>query len=275
MTFLDFARRRYALILVALGLIAACGLGLLLDRWHVLPGDAKTPAAPVVTTARAREALSGDSFRLADGRVVRLIGVDAPFPDQPGFAEAKALVQSIAGGKDVRLENCPARPTDKQGRALAFATVGDILLNRALLERGLAELYPDPMCLGERRGDLWTATREAFDARRGLWADAPHEPINAARAAEHLKRYAVVRGVITAVREGKKVTTLECEGGFRYVLFPDARPRFEAILRAPLTTLVGASLVAWGKIKDFHGPEMVLDDPAQGARWGERARTPE
>ena len=268
MTFLDFARRRYALIVVALGLVAACALGLYLDRRHILPGKPDGAAPREITTARVREVLSGDSFRLADGRVARLIGVDAPFEGRSGFAEAKAFVESLVAGKEVTLENCPARPADKQGRVLVFATVGETLVNRAVLERGLAELYADPKCLGERRGELWKATREAFDAGRGLWANAPREPIGAAQAAEHLMRYAVIRGVVTAVHAGRTVTALECEGGFRFVLFPDGRKRLASALPSPLAGLVGKTVTAWGKVQDYRGPEMVLDDPAQGIQVG-------
>lgn len=82
----------------------------------------------------------GDSLQLADGRRVRLLGIDAPERDQCMAVEAREKLRSLAMSKIVKLEDTV---TDDYGRILANVIVEDFwtqpLLNRALVSAGLAK----------------------------------------------------------------------------------------------------------------------------------------
>jgi endonuclease YncB( thermonuclease family) len=97
----------------------------------------------------------GDSIQLADGRRVRLLGIDAPERGRCLADEAREKLRSLALGKHVRLKDTV---TDDYGRVLAIVIVEDFptwisyltdraqgralkldpLVNRAMLAAGLA-----------------------------------------------------------------------------------------------------------------------------------------
>ncbi len=90
----------------------------------------------------------GDSIRLADGRRVRLLGIDAPERGRCLAEEARKELSGLVLGKHVRLKDIV---TDDYGRVLAIVIVedfrtwiaylqhhGDPLVNRAMLSAGLA-----------------------------------------------------------------------------------------------------------------------------------------
>ena len=112
----------------------------------------------------------GDSFRCADGRRVRLIGMDSPESGQQPFgASARAaLLQLLPIGSSVRLEPDVA-PSDQYGRSLAYVWVGSTLVNEAMVREGWAVLYtvPPNVKYAER---LAAAQDEARARGTGLWS---------------------------------------------------------------------------------------------------------
>jgi endonuclease YncB( thermonuclease family) len=64
----------------------------------------------------------GDSFVLADGTRVRLMGVDAPEAGRCGYQEAKDFLTGLISGRHVRLKNTL---TDDYGRLVANVIVED------------------------------------------------------------------------------------------------------------------------------------------------------
>ncbi len=91
----------------------------------------------------------GDSVQLADGRRVRLLGVDAPEKGRCLADEAREKLVGLVKGKHVRLKD---RVTDDYGRVLAIVIVEDFptwiaylqgrtdpLVNRVMIASGLAK----------------------------------------------------------------------------------------------------------------------------------------
>jgi micrococcal nuclease len=117
----------------------------------------------------------GDSFRCADGRRVRLIGVDSPESQQrPYGARARiALLEMLPSGAAVRLE-LDVAPTDRYDRLLAYVWVGPILVNEAMVRDGWAVLYtvPPNVKYAER---LIRAQNEARARGAGLWSQRGFE----------------------------------------------------------------------------------------------------
>jgi micrococcal nuclease len=114
--------------------------------------------------------VDGDTFRCRDGRKVRLIGIDSPEQRQrPYGAQAQAaLVRMAPPGTALRLEG-DAAGTDRYGRVLAYAWLGSILVNEALVREGWAVRYtvPPNIKYADRFGG---AQQEARARGRGLWS---------------------------------------------------------------------------------------------------------
>jgi len=129
----------------------------------------------VKSTATVSYVIDGDTVDLADGRRIRLLGIDAP---EAGFQgkvaerwsqEATEWLRTRVEGYEVVLR-IDEREKDRYGRTLAwiFDTDG-ILINQQMLAEGHARLLPD---FG-LPGDLEPALREAESTARlqklGLW----------------------------------------------------------------------------------------------------------
>ena len=84
--------------------------------------------------------IDGDTFVLADGESVRLIGIDAPESLQPYGAKSKAFAERLLHGKSVRLEY-DSRQRDKYGRILAYVFLDDLFVNAELIKEGCASAY--------------------------------------------------------------------------------------------------------------------------------------
>jgi micrococcal nuclease len=112
----------------------------------------------------------GDTFRCADGRRVRLIGIDSPESQQHPFgAKAReALRKLIPPGSSVRLEGDVA-PFDRYGRSLAYVWAGSTLVNESMVRNGWAVLYTVPPNV--RYAERFRVAQEEARARgTGLWS---------------------------------------------------------------------------------------------------------
>jgi micrococcal nuclease len=126
--------------------------------------------------AAVRRVADGDTIELADGRLVRYLGIDAPEihheagTAQPFGFEARTRNREWIGSRRVRLE-FDAERFDLYGRTLAYVFLPDgSLLNETLLDEGLAFcLAKTPNVKYEER--LLQAQRRAMESRRGIWRE--------------------------------------------------------------------------------------------------------
>jgi endonuclease YncB( thermonuclease family) len=165
--------------------------------------------------ARASVSRVGDgrTFTLADGREVRLVGIEVPplpvaqeTDAAPGGAAANAALDALAGGDDVVLRG-GAPATDRYGRLLAYAYTerdGDeIFVQGELVAAGFARVgdrVGGPACAAE----LHRREQAARQARLGLWANPYYAVLDAGTPAAVLAqkgRFALVEGRIESVRE--------------------------------------------------------------------------
>lgn len=141
--------------------------------------EADTPASVTESLAagehRIRRVVDGDTLLLDDGSRVRLLGVDTPetvkpdTPPEPWGAEASQFTHDFLAGGTVRLDFDRER-VDAYGRYLAYAWVGDRLLNEELLRAGLGR----PLLQFNYSSSMKTRFRKAADearqAERGIWS---------------------------------------------------------------------------------------------------------
>ena len=134
---------------------------------HALPKDAVV-----------QRVIDGDTVQLADGQMVRYIGIDAPearrkvddrwVEDPEPFAhEATEANRRLVEGRRVRLEY-DVQTHDRYGRLLSYVYVGNAMANEELVKRGFAQplTIPPNVKYAERFRQL---TEEARREGRGLW----------------------------------------------------------------------------------------------------------
>jgi endonuclease YncB( thermonuclease family) len=154
---------RAALALIVLGFAFA---GARAAEAKVLYGVVTAVEAPEVVVLRSD---AGDVE-------LRLFGVDAPEPGQPFAADARAFVERLVGGQQVRLRFAYR---DARGEMVGRLWAGDLDVGLALVRAGLAWRLPDAHYKPEAKGQLdalAAADAEARAARRGLWADPRPTP---------------------------------------------------------------------------------------------------
>lgn len=175
--------------------------------------------------ATVAEVLDGETLKLSDGRIVRLIAAKAPAPplgwrgDDPWplVEESKLALNKFASNKQVELK-FGGRRSDRYDHLLAqvFVVGNDkpIWLQEELVSEGLARVYS----LSDNRaciGALLAREREARAKHLGVWGSSAYR-IESADNVERLGRLTqssqLVEGKVAKVGEG---------GGRIYLNFAD------------------------------------------------------
>lgn len=118
----------------------------------------------------------GDTVRLADGRRVRLVQIDAPelVTECYGRSARRALIRLAPAGTRVTLERDPALDAiDRYGRILRYVVVDGRNLNLLLVAEGAAEPYFFHGDRGRLAGALLAAATRARARRLGIWGACP------------------------------------------------------------------------------------------------------
>ncbi len=94
-------------------------------------------------TAQVVQIIDGDTIdvKLASGTTerVRYIGMNTPERDEICYSEATQANSIFVQGKSVRLVK-DTSDRDQYGRLLRYVYVGDLFVNRAMIEQGYAEV---------------------------------------------------------------------------------------------------------------------------------------
>jgi len=225
------------------------------------------------------EIVDGDTLLLDTGRVVRLIGIQAPklalgrhaHEDWPKGNEAKAALIALTLNRAVLLRY-GGEDTDRHGRSLAQVYVVDdgagLWVQQKMLERGMARVYSFPdnrACLP----DLLAAEGRARADALGIWADSYYRVRRADRPADLAQlsgHYELVEGrVLQAEKLGGQVF-LNFGRYFKedFTAVIDARAlRLFTELGADPLKLGGALVRVRGWIDDRDGPRIAVTHPEQ------------
>lgn len=214
-----------------------------------------TPAGSGVVSA----VRDGRTLMLADGREIRLAGIEAP-------ADGAAL-RALAAGQTLRIERVS---DDRYGRIVAFAYAGDAgeLLQVALLAAGQARVSAragGKACAG----NLLTAERAARAGRLGLWADPNFAPLsseNLTMLAAEKGHFALIEGQVLSVRESG--ATIYVNFGRRWtrdfaVTIPKREARSFAAAGVEPKTLERRRIRVRGIIEQRNGPIIDVTVPEQ------------
>lgn len=166
------------------------------------------------TEVRVAKVSDGDSLVLADGRALRLIGINAPemgkdgAPDEPLARAARAELERLVAGKRVRL-TLDEEHHDRYGRLLAHVALLDGAgVAERLLEQGLACVIAVPPNLRNlaRYLDIENSARRA---RRGLWGHAYYASRAADTVQPHETGFRFVHGRVQRVGESRSYVYLD------------------------------------------------------------------
>ncbi|MBI5065516.1 thermonuclease family protein [Candidatus Woesearchaeota archaeon] len=103
------------------------------------------------TQSLVTRVIDGDTLVLESGEKVRLVCINTPEKDQPGYEEAKQFLNKLTLNKEVRLEK-DITNKDKYGRLLRYIYVGDTFVNREIVQQGYGKIFryePDIKRCGE------------------------------------------------------------------------------------------------------------------------------
>ena len=158
---------------------------------------------------RVTAVIDARTFRLADGREVRLAGIEPVTTTTPNANRSSALA-AILAGRDVTLRGEDDTP-DRYGRQPAFVFVAgsDTPVQSELLAQGEA-LASGTVTDKDCAASLMAAEAEARQARRGIWAD-PTAIKNTESPGDILAgigRFTVVEGKVLSVRQAGATTYL-------------------------------------------------------------------
>ncbi len=232
------------------------------------------------------EVVDGDTFRLAGGETVRIIGINTPEMSEPGGDIAKDIATQLLLGKKVRLQR-DVRNKDDYNRLLRYVYIGDRFINAELARLGYAEarFYP-PDTL--RMKEIVEAERAAIRSRRGLWSfsvfqtpdtagtvvrdtvdEAPEKTSSAVvswrEAAKFYNQNRTVEGKIVATYNTGKVCFLNFDRNwkesFTAVIFAGD---FDKFPKHPEEHYLNRTVRVTGLIKEYKDkPEIVVKSPKQ------------
>jgi micrococcal nuclease len=198
---------------------------------------------------RVRHVHDGDSLVLADGRRLRVIGINAPELGRDGTADEPFAIAArdalrrelFRSGQVVGLRYGEQRQ-DHYGRTLAHVFDSDGRnLGAALLRQGLAMAIIIPP-------DLWgldcypAVEREARAAGRGLWAHPAFQPRESRQLGLRDEGFMLVRGRVERIGRSQGARWINLEGSVALRVPVENLGYFEA----PLESLVGRRIEARG-----------------------------
>ena len=219
------------------------------------------------------EIIDGDTFRLANGDTVRLIGIDAPELSQPGSEMSREYLAHLICGKRITLER-GYEDRDNYNRLLRFVYTGNLCINEEMIRQGYAEaryLPENPI-----RDYYIQLEIQAEATKAGLWSDTIFQPrfnlawdgnlpvISWSEADDYYNQYVVVEGTIVDTYNSGIVCFLNFHTDYQYftaVIFACDFPGFPD---PPDTYYLGKKVHIIGIIKEYNGsPEIIVKTPDQ------------
>jgi micrococcal nuclease len=118
-------------------------------------------------TYKVKEVIDGDTIVLAEGRRIRLIGINTPEQDMYFFEEAKDALGIMISDREITLEK-DISEMDKYGRLLRYIYTKELFINLEMIKRGFASCYTYPPDV-KYSEEFARAERYAREKGMGLW----------------------------------------------------------------------------------------------------------
>lgn len=227
---------------------------------------------------KVSKVIDGDTIILANGKHLRLIGIDTPevrkyvsgkfeYSPQPFSLEAKEFVNNLIGGKNIRVEFDVDRK-DKYNRLLGYCFLHDrgkdIFVNERLLKEGLAVLYTYPPNI-KYVDKFISAQKYARLSKKGIWGS--YSPVSPDRAGSFIGQIRTVRGRVLSSYKSERVLLLnfgaDYKTDFTAAIFKDSWPYFLDKGIDPEKSYKGRVVEVTGRVREYNGPEIIVNYPAE------------
>ena len=214
-----------------------------------------TATGTAAQPAEIRHVIDGDTVVLANGRHLRLIGINAPelgkdgAPDQPLARDARARLASLVEKRRVTL-GFEREREDHYGRLLAHVVLPDGRdVEEILLREGLAwavAVTPNVSKLPA----LITAENDARGSRRGVWAEPAYAPVPVERLTPQDTGFRFIEGTVRRRAQRHNVIYLDFTPSAA-LLIPGKD--WEKYFKGNPSKLVGHRVVARGWLTESKG----------------------
>lgn len=153
--------------IIRYGLVLLLALAIVAIRLVERIGDDRKPGDRFLIV----KVIDGDTVELIGGDRLRLLAVDAPESGEPLHDEATIFLERMALGRTARIEYANKR-RDRYGRLLGYLYIDSILINKALVDSGYANVYlfRDNDLNRPEIISLLDAQRSAVNNRVGIWS---------------------------------------------------------------------------------------------------------
>ena len=217
--------------------------------------------------------IDGDTFKLENGEVVRLIGIDAPELSQPGGEESREYLAHLILNKGVTLKK-GYEDRDKYSRLLRFVYLGNTCINEEMIRQGYAEArYSTKNPIRKYYIQLEI---EAETAKAGLWSDNIFQPrsnlrwgedipiIDWSDAHKYYNQYVIVEGTIVDTYNSGIVCFLNFDTNYQHFTAVIFASDFLGFPFIPEVFYLGKKVYIIGIIKEYNGsPEIIVKTPDQ------------
>jgi micrococcal nuclease len=213
------------------------------------------------------EAVDSRTIKLADGRSVRLAGVEpiGLLLEDAHRADTEVVKRLTAIVQDVPLRAAfLSKDSDRYDRRPAIVTTGGGIVQEALLREGLAVLFTTTEslpCLSR----FLAAEDHARKAKRGFWNESRVAPATPGALTARVGRFAIFEGAVRSVGNRRARTYLNFGSWWKEdvtveIAAPD-RARFGG--ETALAALAQKMVRVRGFLEEKDGPMMVITSPAQ------------
>ena len=166
--------------------------------------------------------IDGDTVRLDDGNLLRIIAIDAPerhpdssLPAEPFAEEARDALVQLTQNNNCHITHSPHRHTDRHGRILAHLFCGDQWIAAAMVGQGLAKVYSFADTQ-HKIPELLALEHRARQQKLALWSHPANRVLTSEDTHHRVGQFVIVQGCIHEATRVKSVIYLNFSDDWRH-----------------------------------------------------------
>ena len=121
------------------------------------------------TLATVTHIVDGDTFDIASGERIRMIGIDTPERGEYFYKEASVRLGELIEGREVILTK-DVSETDRYGRLLRHVYYNNVWINKEMIEEGFARFVTFPPDVAHVE-IFKQVQQKAMEAKVGMWTN--------------------------------------------------------------------------------------------------------